>query len=799
MTYQLSIQKIQDVCLFELTWGRGQRLRAQVPYSVQLNTCYQQWQRAYVNFYKRSLRGRVGVVGQVRSSSPDLHSELVQAEARLLSEFHRWLRQGELTDIRKTLSVAARDTPIDLFLTCAPLETARLPWETWEIASEFGGGSIRIARSPNNIRLAPQASAPQRRKTRVLVILGDETGLNFAGDRRALRSLQSLVDITFVGWAPGQDTVSLKQSICQAIADPLGWDVLFFAGHSNEADDVAGHIYVAPQTALAIRELHPYLQTAQAHGLQFALFNSCSGLTIADALIEMGLSQVAIMREPIHNQVAQSFLLQFLQSLAKHRDAQDALQDACRFLKLDQHLTYPSAYLVPSLFRHPDSVPFQIRAQGWQQVIQQWLPDAKQALALGVVVVLSVLPSVRETLLSSRLLTQAIYRNVTRQLPTVPPEVVLVQIDDASRRESSDLVNISPIHLGYLASLLESLTQLQARVIGIDYLLDFPQPDLAPILAATVRETVEETGAWLIFSAVIEGGQETGVNPESQIIDRAWAMQAYTNAPQWYLMLPWEQEVCRDLCPFPYLLALTARHHQTAGAPTPSLTRRMLLRADLMAAIAASEDPALQAVAQRRISAVTAFSSPFQQRWLRPILDFSLPPNRVFYRVSAHELMTDAVEAETAAAIANASVILIGGVGYVEGGVYAPASDIYPTPLATAYWRIQGSDPTPEKTLAGVEAMAYDVHHQLQSHLVFPVPVLWLVGVAALVGPAIAIHSISPLKTQRRGMLFLIALTTGYGWISLQATITTGLLLPWLLPTATVWIYGLPRIWRLKS
>ena len=600
MTYQLSIQKIQDVCLFELTWGRGQRLRIQVPYPGQLKTCYQQWQRAYVNFYKQALRGRVGVVGQVRSSSPDLHSELVQAEARLLSEFHRWLRQGELTDIRKTLSTAARDSSIDLFLTCSPLETARLPWETWEIASEFGGGHIRIARSPNNIRLAPHAAAPHRRKTRVLVILGDETGLNFAGDRQALQSLQSLVDITFVGWAPGQDPVALKRSICDAIADPLGWDILFFAGHSNEAEDVAGHIYVAPQTALAIRELRPYLQTAQAHGLQFALFNSCSGLTIADALIEMGLSQVAIMREPVHNQVAQTFLLQFLQSLAAHQDVHDALQHACRSLKLDQHLTYPSAYLVPSLFRHPESVPFRIQEKGWQQMLRRWLPGPKQLAAVAAVAVLSVLPSVRETLLSGRLLTQAVYRDVTRQVPQTAPEVVLVQIDDASRRESPDLVDISPIHLGYLADLLDALTQQQARVIGIDYLLDFPQPQLAPILAQTVRQTVEDTGAWLIFSAVIEGDGETGVNPESQIIDSAWAMQAYTNAPRWYLVLPWEQEACQQVCPFPYLLALTARHHQTAANPTPALTRQTPLRADLMTAIATSSDPALQSVAQRR-------------------------------------------------------------------------------------------------------------------------------------------------------------------------------------------------------
>ena len=157
------------------------------------------------------------------------------------------------------------------------------------------------------------------------------------------------------------------------------------------------------------------------------------------------------------------------------------------------------------------------------------------------------------------------------------------------------------------------------------------------------------------------------------------------------------------------------------------------------------------------------------------------------------------MRAEVAAKIANASVVLIGGVGYVEGGVYAPSSDIYPTPPAVAYWRNQSGNRTPENTLAGVEAIAYNVHHQLQSHLVFPVPALWLVGVAAIVGPAIALYGIPQLKTRQQGLWLLVALTIGYGCMSLQVAITLGLLLPWLLPSVIVWIYGLPRLWRLKS
>lgn len=799
MTYQLNVQKIQDQCWFELTWGRSQRLRAQVPYPASLEMRYQQWQQAYLSFYKRALRGRVGAVGQVAATGVDLHSQLVQAEARLLSEFHRWLRQGELTDIRRTLSVAARETPVDLFLTCDPIATARLPWETWEIGAEYGGANIRIARSPNNIRIAPQAPRASHRKTRVLVILGDETGLNFAGDLQALQSLNALVELTFIGWTPGQDTVALKQDICRAIADPQGWDILFFAGHSNEADAVAGHIYVAPHTAIAIHELKPYLQTAQEKGLQFALFNSCSGLTIADALIELGLSQVAIMREPIHNQVAHSFLVQFLQSLVERCDVQDALQAACRHLKSEQHLTYPSAYLVPSLFRHPDSQPFQIPLRGWRQELQQWLPNRAQAIALSTIVLLSIIPGVQETLLSGRLLMQAMYRNLTGQMPTAPPAVVLVQVDEATLRQTPELAEqVSPISRAYLADVIDRLAVLEAEVIGIDYLLDFPQPD-SPRLAATVRRVIEEKALWLVFSAVLEDGREMGVNPDEQIIDLVWAMEGYTNAPDWYMALPWDAEICRQTCPFPYLLALAAEAATDTSFPTPALTRQTPLRQELVGEIAASNVPSHQSLARRKITPITAFGGKFQQRWLRPILDFSLPPDRVFHRVSAYELFEPSPNPAMAQAIAEASVVLVGGVGYEQGGVDPLSSDISPNPPAIAYWRQWERDASDEKTFAGVEAIAYDVHHFLQSHYVTPIPALWLVGVAAVLGPLVALYGVPHLHSRRRGIWLLLGATAGYGWLSWQFVIATGILLPWLLPVATIWIYELPVIWRLKQ
>ncbi|NEQ32692.1 MAG: CHAT domain-containing protein [Leptolyngbya sp. SIO4C5] len=340
MAYHLTVRKIEQSCLFDLAWGRGQRLTVVLPYPTQLSSLYQAWQRAYLGYYRHALRGRPGAVGRL-TAPVNWHSQLGQAEAKLLSEFHRWLRQEDLFSLRSALIPSEAAAPaVDLFLTCEPIEVARLPWETWEIGAEFGASTpLRITRSPANIRAeTPPRHSFRRGKARILVILGEDTGIDLTGDRAALKSLQAMAEVRFAGGEADKPAGALKEQVAAAIADAQGWDLLFFVGHSDEAKQVGGEILIAPQVSLSLKELTQYLETARDRGLQFALFNSCSGLDIADSLVNLGLSQVVIMRERVHNQVAVTFLVQFLQGLAQHLDAHEALLKACRYLKSEKRM-----------------------------------------------------------------------------------------------------------------------------------------------------------------------------------------------------------------------------------------------------------------------------------------------------------------------------------------------------------------------------------------------------------------------------------------------------------------------------
>lgn len=809
MVYQLNIHKIEQSCLFELTWGQGRHISAILPYPAQLTLLYQTWRRAYISYYRQALRGRVAATGQLASTQVDWHSQVSQAEARLLSEFHKWLRHEALFDLRAELMKG--ETPInanrqsgssseptgrmELFLTCSSLELARLPWETWQVGADLGQQEpIQIIRSPAIIRSMTTARPPSRRgKTRVLAILGDEQGLNFEGDRAALNAQKQRLDIHYVGWQPDDDILALKERICQAIADPKGWDVLFFAGHSNESALLDGQVAIAPNTAISIRELTPYLTQAQKYGLQFAFFNSCSGLDIASGLINLGLSQVAIMREPIHNDVAHSFLFHFLQRLAQFDDVQAALAGACRFLKLEKNLTYPSAYLVPSLFRHPESVPFRIEVTGWRGVWRQWRPTNREAIAITALVLLSLINPLQDWLLNQRLGVQARYRDWTGQIPTVAPSVLLVQIDDRTLQNRQIAVP-NPIDRDLLADLLSSLTNLRARTISIDYLLDRPQPAADAGLRQVVERAVDQQ-TWIVWAAK-QSHLGEWLSVASSVASPNWSLQGDIWSPEWHIRpRGWSD---RRPLPLSYWTAMTyqlAHTNDSATVPVPQLDSSEPLQAEVASYLEALGPN--QAPLPRRaiLHPVTNLSYLLRQRWLQPLVDFSLPPDRVYHRVSAWDLLeapAQTLQVLKLSSLQDIAVIVAPG-GYDEAGFTQIGEDNLPRPIALGYWHRRSEGANSLRGFTGGELHAYMTHHLLRNHLIVPIPDVWMILLAALVGKGVTILGAHSRQAQIiHGVL--VGGTAVYGLVSLQLYISGAVLLPWLLPSLTIWLYSTQQL-----
>jgi len=805
--FLLKVWHVEQTCIFELSWGKTQQLTAKLRFPETLKTLYRVWQKAYLDFYGSLVRGQVKMSGSVAVPAVDWRAKLVQAEAQFLAEFHYWLSSAELLEMRKQIASGGNINPgtfsvsqIEVFLTCDSLELARLPWEVWEIGTEFAATqTIRIARTPANLR-AETGRRSRSGKMRVLAILGDDTGLNFQTDRDAVQSLSRIAEVEFVGWQEGNPVTDLKTQICQAIADPNGWDILFFAGHSNETNLTGGELTISPNQSILVSEIAPQLLLAKQNGLQFAIFNSCKGLSIANSLIDLGLAQVAVMREPIHNQVAQEFLVRFVRELTSDKDVQDALRSTCQSFKLDKNLTYPSAYLIPSLFRHPESIPFRLKPFGWQEKLKQWLPTKPEAIALTILLSLSLYPPMQRWLLEQRVLIQAMYRQGTGQIgkASVPP-ILLVQIDDRSLQKAR-IANPKPMQRDYLAKLVNQVSALNAGVIGIDFWLDRPHPE-DPQFRKALESAIQRQQSWLVFAVHPSETREWQmVTPE--VASSAWSLQGDGAIPLWHVKpLPWLDSTPP---PFSYLLA-TAYRFQTepfqpipaVQPPVPSLNSQTNLltqvREATTQAVPTNQKPLVSEAMQ--LQTVTAFSYLFNQRWFQPILDFSIPPHQIYDTIPAWQLLEqpDAVMRSRNLTSLKSRLVMIVAGGYSEAGATFEGEDNFPLHAAIAYWRSQQTPPNDNPIFPGGEAHAYMTHHFLTQRLVMPIPGFWLVLAVIPLGKGL---SLLLAQRHRRWMAIGVAATMGYGLVSLQLYLVPGILMPWLLPSATIWIYLLLALMR---
>ncbi len=792
--FNLKVQKVEQTCLFDLSWGQGQKLTAQVNYSATLTYLYKEWQQAYIYFYQSDqMRGQAIGGGVARLTVSDWHAELVKAETKLMYEFHRWLRSAELYDIRAQIAQASQKVKnpgttetVQLFLTCAPMELDRFPWEAWELGNEFATtGAIQIIRAPLNIKAEVGASQekPSRGKTRILAILGDETGLNFQAEREALKGLLRVAEVQFVGWQPEQTPMQIIQQISDAIADERGWDVLFFAGHSNETEITGGELGIAPGMSISINEIAPQLSAAKKRGLQLAIFNSCSGLNIANSLIDLGFSQVVVMREPIHNRVAQEFLVQFLQSLATHIDVYEALIEARKYLRMEKSHTYPSSYLVPSLFCHPDAKLFRIPPFRWKQRLRAMLPNTVEAIALAVTMAISTLVPFQDLMLDGRIYSQAVYRNLTQQIPTEQaPPVALVEIDTESiYRSGMPNSQLHPLNRSYVAKLLERLKNLNASVVGFDLLFDAPQTD-PPTgdkdLGKAVRSAVD-ANMWLVFAAANKPDREVGTNENIGINKWDWTLQGYVDSYPNLVELPEANTNCRQACPIAYLMSLVQLAKQEIkGLPQPQTTRTTNLRTQLL-------DTVEQKYPQKGdLAALVKVRPAFG---LQPIIDFSLPPTQVYTKIPAWKLI-EKPDNNKFPLIPNQIVLIAGGND--ERLMFAPGQPDYAqAPSATSYWTHQDS-------LTGGESLAYMTHHFLTRHLVIPIPDIWLIGVAIIFGKIIVITLKRQSNSSKVGNLKIISSAVGavtfYGIIGLQLYISLAVILPWFLPSSVFLAYVLP-------
>ena len=448
-------------------------LPGMLPPASDLPELYQRWQVAYRQLRVSSrLEARpnnvtnVSWVGDCRDSAK-----------KLCDRINTWLSHSTFQPIyNKLLEQLSPTDTIRVVLQTEDSILQRLPWHQWDFFQRYPQAELALSTPVYQQINAPQTLSS---KVRILAILGDATGLDLQTDRTLLKNLPS-VDLHLLT-SPNRTTLN------HYLWDQQGWDILFFAGHSG--GDV-GKISLNAQESLTIPELKYALTKAVQRGLAIALFNSCDGLGLAQALADLHIPQILVMREPIPDRVAHQFLKGFLESFSRNTPLYLSVREARERLQGIED-EFPCATWLPmlcqNLAQHPPT---------WQslQGVHTIEPiNHRPWVAVGLGVTMTAMTLGLRFFGGFQSLELATYDRFLRWWPWYEtPDARLVVIkntEDDIEQQGLDRNSEFSITDETLLAVLQKLDSLQPRVIGIDI---YHEHKLDPALPE-LKERLEKT------------------------------------------------------------------------------------------------------------------------------------------------------------------------------------------------------------------------------------------------------------------------------------------------------------------
>jgi CHASE2 domain-containing sensor protein len=325
--------------------------RGELPANPVLLKLYENWRQRY-----RQLDGRTRIKskdGFTNVSLKSIRKDCADAAAKVRENFNEWLKSESFRPIRESWLAALQPSDIVRLIIQAddqPLQ--RLPWSLWELMESFAQAEVAISAS---VYQAPQKLARSNSKVKILAILGSSENIDVESDRQLLeQQLGSDAEICF-----------LVEPQCADINDQLwdqDWDILYFAGHS-QTHGQTGVMHINATDSLTVADLTYGFKKAIARGLQMAIFNSCDGMGLADALASLHIPQLIVMREPVPDAIAQAFLKHFLLAFQGGMPLYQAVRQSRERLQ-GMEDRYPCASWLPVMVQNPAEVP-----PTWQELL----------------------------------------------------------------------------------------------------------------------------------------------------------------------------------------------------------------------------------------------------------------------------------------------------------------------------------------------------------------------------------------------------------------------------------------------
>lgn len=629
---------------------------------------------------------------------------------------------------------------------------------------------------------------------------------------------KAIVEVLYCAECQNIDDCTNK--IQEKLIDDLGWDIFIYIGHSNET--YCGNGKITPlkdedqEIYINNHQLEDSFGIAIKQGLKVAVFASCNGFHIAQSLVKLGLPQVVFMKHEPRISAAAFFLEQLCYYLTNYKDIHESVILASQDLKKQQGSIYPSAYVLPSLFRHPQKDLYEFPQSWLKRFIREIKPTRLEAIAVTGLMFTSLLLPVQDLLLDFRRQTQAFYRDITNQLPQEPeyPPIRLLEIDLDSLKYARDELQIenldpykpSPMNREFLAKIVDKLTELDVNTIALNYFTYREEPK-SELLYRSIENAINKNNTYFILPL---HDQEESINPnvaDSKLVLEGDASSFY----QGYLTLPtFEQEDSKNQennieqdnensnqknksdCvevrkqPLAYLAAFSHIIKKNDPNNFPILNTKNseenqnnCLTANIL----------IKKSQESQNSEIKKYSNNKYQFWGLPILlDLTIPPNFVYETIPVKELLKDGLSNPEKQRIKEQIIIIASG-GYEE------AQDNFSIPLAIQYWcnplinRKSKIEDCP-KQFTGGKYQAYMVHHFLFNDGVVQIPDLWLIILAVIFSKTVFLMLKStPQEKREQIRAKLKFLPFIYILISLQSYVSLSILLPYLFPSLIFWFY----------
>jgi ABC-type branched-subunit amino acid transport system substrate-binding protein len=289
--------------------------------------------------------------------------------------FRDWLLPVDFgwLKIRDSLNrIAGRTTPeprliIDLGTAN---ELKRLPWQDWDLLRDNfpqADAALRLFNDDARQRLH-EYPYPRSAKVKILVVVGESTGISSSQDLAAITQLQH-DDPTRVEVVPLlQPTPATLQA---ALEDPQGYHIVIYVGHSYSSDDgQAGWLKLNEHDELSIRNFHRALGRAIERGLQLIILNSCDGLGLAQQIARLDAPRCIVMKEPIPDAAAVEFIDRFFrQFVTEGRSLQASVRRARQGLEAFSS-RYSEVTWLPTVCIKQNALPLT-----WQTLLDNLIPD----------------------------------------------------------------------------------------------------------------------------------------------------------------------------------------------------------------------------------------------------------------------------------------------------------------------------------------------------------------------------------------------------------------------------------------